>query len=126
MGEERNEGPERSRMERAEELLDQAGQTAGFFVSTLGFRMARFASLAREEAEDVWAEARNVRHEMRQSAGETPDVEGETETGDAFEATDEARLKAAELGVNLGRVTGTGTNGEITVEDVSKEAGAGS
>jgi polyhydroxyalkanoic acid synthase PhaR subunit len=36
-------------------------------------------------------------------------------------ATDAARRKASEIGVNLAEVVGTGTDGQITVEDVRKK-----
>lgn len=161
--EERDEG--RSPTERAEEFLDRAGQTAGFFAANVGWRVARFASRAREEAEDILAEAQYVREEMR-SATEDDDEAGDAfdttddEAKNAFEAakggsedtfdtadddgakdafeaakggaggvvdaTDAARRVAAETGVNLADVTGTGTDGRITVEDVRKEAGADS
>lgn len=138
--EERNEG--RSPTERAEELLDRAGQTAGFFAANVGWRVARFAARAREEAEDMLAEAQYVREEMR-SATEDANVVDEDflaaddeardafaaakgAAGDGFEATDAARRVAAETGVNLAEVKGTGADGRITVEDVRKEAGADS
>lgn len=119
MDEERKEGSERSPTERAEELLDRAGQTAGFFAASLGWRATRLASRAREEAEDIWAEARNVRHEMRGAGSGEGGPEGPPE------ATDAVRRTAEEVGVDLGKVRGTGTDGGIT-EDVSREAGAGS
>jgi pyruvate/2-oxoglutarate dehydrogenase complex dihydrolipoamide acyltransferase (E2) component len=37
------------------------------------------------------------------------------------EATDAARRKARELGVNLAEVEGTGADGKITIEDVRKK-----
>jgi pyruvate/2-oxoglutarate dehydrogenase complex dihydrolipoamide acyltransferase (E2) component len=39
-----------------------------------------------------------------------------------YEATDKAEERAAELGVDLNTITGTGENGRITVEDVEKAA----
>ena len=41
-------------VERAEDLVDQFGERLG---TTLG----RFAARAREELEDIWAEAQNIR-----------------------------------------------------------------
>lgn len=46
---------------RAEELLDRAGEQVGRFASELGVRLRRAAARAREEAEDVWAEAQALR-----------------------------------------------------------------
>ena len=47
-------GEERSDTERAEELLEQWGERAGRWLSRTWAR-------AREEAEDIWAEAQSVR-----------------------------------------------------------------
>jgi hypothetical protein len=44
-------------MERAEEIVDQAGERLGAFLSDFGRRAQVFAARAREEAEDIWAEA---------------------------------------------------------------------
>lgn len=51
-------GPE---VARAEELVDQLSQTVGTYVSKLGLEIIRRAALAREEAEDMWAEAQSIR-----------------------------------------------------------------
>lgn len=49
--------------ERAEELVDQAGQRAGQWVQVNGLRMRRAMAFAREELEDMWVEAQQMRHE---------------------------------------------------------------
>ena len=41
--------------------------------------------------------------------------------GSAVRATGAARRKARELGVDLSEVEGTGTDGQVTVEDVRKK-----
>ena len=46
--------------ERAEEMLDRAGERVGAFASTTGTQLRRWLARAREEAEDILAEARNV------------------------------------------------------------------
>jgi pyruvate/2-oxoglutarate dehydrogenase complex dihydrolipoamide acyltransferase (E2) component len=56
------QGSKRPATERADELLNRAGWTAGLFASMIGVRLARVAAFAREEAEDLWAEAQAVRH----------------------------------------------------------------
>lgn len=115
-----NEGPgeesERSAKERAEEWLDRTGQSVGFFASMAGVRLSRFTALAREEAEDIWAEAHSLSRERR-----TP---GDRE--EVVDATEEARREAQRLEVDLREVKGTGINSRITVEDVKREKGAGS
>lgn len=46
---------------RAEEMLDSMGERLGQLVSLAGPRVRKLAALAREEAEDIWAEAQHVR-----------------------------------------------------------------
>ncbi len=115
--------PEQDRpaTERAEELVDRAARGAGYLVSFVGLRVLKGASLAREEAEDIWAEAQSMRRREGQGA------ETESGGGDAsrtVEATEAARRKAEEMGVDLMEVRGTGADGRITVEDVKKRAKA--
>ncbi len=52
-------------MERAEELVDRAGQRVGPLASIIGLRVLRVAALAREAVEDIWAEAQSAREESR-------------------------------------------------------------
>jgi hypothetical protein len=47
---------------RAENAIDQAGERVGQFAALLGRRLHVFAARAREEAEDIWAEAQSRRH----------------------------------------------------------------
>ena len=56
----RDEGA-RPTMERAEEVVDRLGQRAGQIGLEVGQRLRRLAARAREEAEDIWAEAQSVR-----------------------------------------------------------------
>jgi hypothetical protein len=48
-------------MERAEEVVDRLGQRAGQMGSEVGQRLLRLAARAREEAEDILAEAQSMR-----------------------------------------------------------------
>lgn len=113
MSENRNEGSDRPATERAEELVDRLARGAGYLVSVAGYNLLKGASLAREEAEDIWAEAQNMRREW-QSAAESG---GDTRT---VKATEAARRRARELNVDLSAVRGTGAGGRITVGDVEK------
>jgi hypothetical protein len=54
-------------MQRAEELADDLGQRIGHYASIVGFKILQFAARAREEAEDIWAEAQNIRRGNRPS-----------------------------------------------------------
>jgi hypothetical protein len=47
--------------ERAEEMVDHAGERVGTMASALGHRLQVFIARAREEAEDILAEAQNMR-----------------------------------------------------------------
>jgi hypothetical protein len=61
--------------ERAEELLDALGARLGRFVASARPRVQMLAALAREEAEDIWAEAQHLRAQRRQgsSSGKATD-----------------------------------------------------
>ena len=118
--------PERPATERAEELVDRMAWGAGQLVSFVGLRLLKGASLAIEEAEDIWAEAQSLRRREGQDA-ELEMAEPEAGGGDAsrtVEATEAARRKAEEMGVDLTEVRGTGADGRITVEDVKNRAKA--
>lgn len=155
--------------ERAEELVDRATRGASYLASLAAMHLMRGASLAREEAEDIWAEAQSLRYRERQ--GVEPNAGGDVVAPDAQQAattatdtvqnaaqqaaasagsvvegateavrrkaeelglmetptirvTEAARRKAEELGVALAGLQGTGTGGQITVEDVKKRAKA--
>jgi hypothetical protein len=56
----------RSEMERAEEMVDRIAERVSHYTSVWGRKLLRFAARAREEAEDIWAEAQSIRR------GETP------------------------------------------------------
>lgn len=55
------EGPDDQTVRKAEELVDRAGERIGHLASLLGRRLVRMAARAREEAEDIWAEAQEIR-----------------------------------------------------------------
>jgi hypothetical protein len=60
-----NSGAPRPATERAEEMLDAFGQRVGLYMAALAPRIRRLAALAREEAEDIWAEAQHLRNQAR-------------------------------------------------------------
>ena len=120
MSEDRNGGSDRPATERAEELVDRFLQEAGHLLSVAAVNLLKGASLAREEAEDIWAEAQNLRRE-RQNA----EPGRSSRDAGAIAATDAARRRAAKLGVDLREVAGTGAGGRITVTDVERKAAAG-
>jgi len=57
------EEPGKLARERAEKLVDSMGQRLGLFAVLVSFQIQKTAARVREEAEDVWAEAQNIRHE---------------------------------------------------------------
>ena len=52
-------------LERAEGMVDHAGERVGHFAALLGQRLQIWGGRAREEAEDIWAEAQNIRGKGR-------------------------------------------------------------
>ena len=113
--------PDRPATERAEELVDRMARGAGYLVSFVGLRILKGASLAREEAEDIWAEAQSMRRERQ---GAEPDTTVVKDTGGTIKATEAARRKAEELNLDLSGIQGTGAGGQITINDVKKKAKA--
>jgi len=143
------EGSRQPATERADEMLNRAGWVAGRVVSMVGVRLARIAAFAREEAEDLWAEAHSMRRQNSVNVGATAskvaetdrekvssedtEPDGKIETvvaagpeGDieTIKATAAARRHAGELGVDLRQVEGTGEGGRITAADVKRKAKA--
>jgi hypothetical protein len=51
----------RSGTERAEEIVDHLAERLSYYTSTWGRSLLRLAARAREEAEDIWAEAQAIR-----------------------------------------------------------------
>src|SRR5919202_6015527 len=99
MSEDRGQRSRRPATERADELLNRAGWTAGLFASMIGMRLARIAAFAREEAEDLWAEAQSIRQ------------------ADDERSSSAARGKAEEQKAEPGQATsGAATTGTATAE----------
>jgi hypothetical protein len=48
-------------VQRAEALVDQWGQRLGHVLSIAGEQVRKATARAREEAEDIWAEAQHIR-----------------------------------------------------------------
>lgn len=61
MSEAHDEQSVRPAEERAEELVDRMGQRLGHLAALAALRILKVAALARETAEDVWAEAQSIR-----------------------------------------------------------------
>ena len=50
-------------MQRSEELVNRMVQRLSFYAAMAGYQVQKAAARAREEAEDMWAEAQNIRQE---------------------------------------------------------------
>lgn len=57
---------------RAEELVSRAGAQLGALAVGAGERLRKAAALAREEAEDIWAEAQHLRQRSHHDPNKTP------------------------------------------------------
>ena len=55
------EAADRETVQRAEEIVDHLGEQIGHYATLLGHGLLRLAARAREEAEDIWAEAQDIR-----------------------------------------------------------------
>ena len=53
------------RVERAEQMIDQFAERVGHYTSVVGRQLLRLGMRAREEAEDMWAEAQSIRDRRR-------------------------------------------------------------
>lgn len=66
MSEGSDERSSRPAAERAEALVDHVAPRLGRMAALAGLRLLKVAALAREEAEDIWAEAQSLRQQMDQ------------------------------------------------------------
>ncbi len=64
-------------MQRAEEMVDQMAERIGHYASVVGHKMLWFVARAREEAEDIWAEAQELRRQKQQQATSTAESTSE-------------------------------------------------
>ncbi|MHB1423449.1 MAG: hypothetical protein ACYC3I_09705 [Gemmataceae bacterium] len=57
----------RQAMQRAEEMVDRWGEQIGQYFSAFGHNVLKWTARAREEAEDIWAEAQAIRQRNQKS-----------------------------------------------------------
>jgi hypothetical protein len=55
----------REAMQRAEEMVDRLGEQIGHYATDFGHGVLKWFARAREEAEDIWAEAQAIRDQQR-------------------------------------------------------------
>ncbi len=65
MDEAHDKQPERPAEERAEEFVNRAEQAMAHWTGLAALRLLKVAALAREAAEDMWAEAQSIRRGER-------------------------------------------------------------
>lgn len=90
-GERANGGPDaRSGSGRAEDALADWGERVGYFAGIAGLRLRQWGARAREEAEDLWAEAQTMRQQGA-SGGQSPtDTAARATAGEEEAASEEA------------------------------------
>jgi hypothetical protein len=71
------------RMRRAEEMVDRMAERVGNAAGWLGHGLLRLAARAREEAEDIWAEARSLSRGDHAPKGAPGEREGQPPDGPA-------------------------------------------
>src|SRR5947209_10479999 len=62
-------GDKSAPMRRAEDMVDRMAQSAAHYAGWLGGKVMWLMSRAREEAEDIWAEAQAIRQQNRKAGG---------------------------------------------------------
>lgn len=58
--------PNQPATRKAEEMIDYLTQRLSSLTTTVKFNFQRTAARAREDAEDIWAEAQNIRHHQNE------------------------------------------------------------
>jgi hypothetical protein len=58
-------------MQRAEELVDRMAERVGHYTGMIGHNLLWLVTRAREEAEDIWAEAQALRRQHHPEAADT-------------------------------------------------------
>jgi pyruvate/2-oxoglutarate dehydrogenase complex dihydrolipoamide acyltransferase (E2) component len=99
-----------------EESLDQSAQDLG-----VEDTVHQALQQAQEAVGQVAGQAQEVTGQATQQAQDAASGGGQEEPN----ATEAAKQKAQELGVDLSQVEGTGSEGRITVKDVTSAAGQG-
>ena len=62
-------------MQRAEELVDRMAERIGHYSGVFGHKILWLSARAREEAEDIWAEAQAMRQQKRQQSADTDNAD---------------------------------------------------
>jgi hypothetical protein len=68
MAEQQTSEEMQEKMQRAEEFVDRAAIRIRWFSESMGHELQKLAARAREEAEDIWAEAQEIRNNSREGS----------------------------------------------------------
>lgn len=87
-----NGGPDagRSASGRAEDTLTDWGERVGYFAGIAGLRLRQWGARAREEAEDLWAEAQTMRQQGATGAQAATDTAARAMTDQEEVASEKA------------------------------------
>lgn len=91
-------GDARSASGRAEDTLTDWGERVGYFAGTAGLRLRQWGARAREEAEDLWAEAQTMRQQGASGGQSATDTAARTTAGQEEAASEKAASSSNELG----------------------------
>lgn len=78
--------------ERAQETLGDWGQRVGYVAGVAGLRLRQWGARAREEAEDLWAEAQSVRQQQGTSGGTSSSTASAASAAEGSTAPDSGDL----------------------------------
>jgi uncharacterized protein YjbJ (UPF0337 family) len=102
-------------------VTDQVGQVAGQAQEVAGQATDQAGQVAGQAQEAAGGAAQQAQDTAGQAAGQAQQAAGQATGGDEAEeprATNAARRRANEMGVDLSTIEGTGSGGLITIKDV--------
>ena len=102
-------------------VTDQVGQVAGQAQEVAGQATDQAGQVAGQAQEAAGGAAQQAQDTAGQAAGQAQQAAGQATGGDEAEeprATNAARRRANEMGVDLSTIEGTGSGGLITIQDV--------
>jgi pyruvate/2-oxoglutarate dehydrogenase complex dihydrolipoamide acyltransferase (E2) component len=104
------------------QATDQAGQVAGQAQEAAGGAVQQAQDTAGQAAQQAQDTAGQVTDQAQQVAGQAQDAAGQAQQAAGAEeprATNAARRRAEQLGLDLSTIQGTGSGGLITIRDVT-------
>jgi pyruvate/2-oxoglutarate dehydrogenase complex dihydrolipoamide acyltransferase (E2) component len=111
-----------------QQMQEAVGQVAGQAQEAVGGAAQRAQDTAGQAVQGAQSVAQKAAGQAQEAAGQTTQQVQEVAGGSGQEepdATQAARQKAEELGVDLSQVEGSGTGGRITIRDIQRAANQG-